>query len=309
MDKKILNFNYMIKIANAPCSWGVLEFELEGQAAGYEQVLDEMKACGYAGTELGDWGFMPTDPQALRAEMDKRGFQLLGAFVPVFMKDRSKHAAGAAQAVRTARLMADAGFPKAFIVLADENGSVPERTVNAGRITPAMGLSDDEWKTFAEGANFVAREVKEKTGLSTAFHHHCAGYVETPEEIDTLLRLTDPELLGLVLDMGHYMFGGGDPLEALKKHQQRIWHVHFKDCDPNVAVKSRNEGLDYFQSVNAGIFCELGKGAVDFHAIVNELHRQNYDEWIVVEQDVLPGMGNPKACAQRNREFIKTLGL
>jgi len=172
-----------------------------------------------------------------------------------------------------------------------------------------MGLSEDEWKIFAEGANLIAREVKEKTGLRTAFHHHCAGYVETPEEIDTLLRLTDPELLGLVLDMGHYMFGGGEPLDALKKYHQRIWHVHFKDCDPQVAVKSRSEGMDYFQSVNAGIFCELGKGAVDFRAIVDELHRQNYDEWIVVEQDVLPGMGNPKACAQRNRDFIKTLGL
>ncbi|GHT72712.1 sugar phosphate isomerase/epimerase IoIE [Bacteroidia bacterium] len=299
----------MIKIANAPCSWGVLEFELEGKAAGFEQVLNEMKECGYDGTELGDWGFMPTDPKALRAEMDKRNFQLLGAFVPVAMKDRSKHTEGAQRAARTAQLMADAGFPKAFIVLADENGSILERTLNAGRITPAMGLSSDEWKVFAEGANRVAREVKEKTGLRTVFHHHCAGYAETPQEIDTLLRLTDPELLGLVLDMGHYMFGGGDPLDALKKYNQRIWHVHFKDFDPKVAVKSRAEGLDYFNSLNAGIFCELGKGAVDFQAIVDELHRQKYDEWIVVEQDVLPGMGNPKDCAQRNRDFIKTLGL
>lgn len=299
----------MIKIANAPCSWGVLEFELEGEAAGFEQVLDEMKACGYAGTELGDWGFMPTDPKALRAEMDKRDFRLLGAFVPVLMKDRTKHDAGVEQAVKTARLMADAGFPEAFIVLADENGSIPERTKNAGRVTPSMGLSTEEWKTFAEGANRIAREVKEQTGLRTVFHHHCAGYVETPEEIDTLLRLTDPSLLGLVLDMGHYMFGGGDPLQALKQYADRIWHIHFKDCDPSVAAKSREEEMDYFQSVNAGVFCELGKGAVDFQAIVAELHRQNYDEWIVVEQDVLPGMGDPKTCAFRNREFIRTLGL
>jgi len=299
----------MIKIANAPCSWGVLEFELEGEAAGCEQVLDEMKACGYAGTELGDWGFMPTDPKSLRAEMDKRDFRLLGAFVPVLMKDATKHAAGVEQAVKTARLMADAGFPEAFIVLADENGSIPERTNNAGRITSSMGLSNGEWKTFAEGANRIAREVKEQTGLRTVFHHHCGGYVETPEEIDTLLSLTDPEYLGLVLDMGHYMFGGGDPLQALKKYADRIWHIHFKDCDPAIATKSRQEGMDYFQSVNAGVFCELGKGAVDFQAIVTELHRQNYDEWIVVEQDVLPGMGNPQTCAFRNREFIRTLGL
>jgi inosose dehydratase len=299
----------MIRIANAPCSWGVLEFDLEGQAAGYEQVLNEIRETGYVGTELGDWGFMPVVPTELRAELDKRTLSMVGAFVPVFLKDRSKHAAGVEVAVKTARLMADAGYPEAFIVLADENGSVKERTTNAGRVTPEMGLTDSEWDVFADGADMVAREVKEKTGLRTVFHHHCAGYVETPSEIDRLLLLTDPSLVGLVLDMGHYMFGGGDPLQALIKHKERIWHIHFKDCHPEIADKSRKEGWDYFKSVANGVFCELGKGAVDFTAIVKELRDQKYSGWIVVEQDVLPGMGNPKVCAQRNREFIKTLGL
>jgi len=299
----------MIKIANAPCSWGVLEFELEGEAAGFEQVLNEIKETGYAGTELGDWGFMPTDPSELRKELQKRGLSLLGAFVPVFLKEQSAHQAGVEAAVRTARLMADAGYPDAFIILADENGKIKERTLNAGRVKPKMGLSDDEWKIFAQGANLVAHEVKAKTGLRTAFHHHCAGFVETPDEIAKLMELTNPSLLGLVLDMGHYMFGGGNPLEALKKYNNRIWHVHFKDCHPGIAEKSRNEGLDYFQSVNAGVFCELGKGAVDFPAIAAELKKQKYDGWIVVEQDVLPGMGNPKACALRNFQYIETLGL
>jgi inosose dehydratase len=299
----------MIKIANAPCSWGVLEFELEGKAAGFEQVLNEIRETGYQGTELGDWGFMPVVPSELRKELDKRSLTMVGAFVPVFLKERGKHSAGAEAAVRTARLMADAGFPDAFIVLADENGSVKERTLNAGRVTPSMGLSDDEWKVFAEGTDLVAGEVKARTGLRTVFHHHCAGYAETPGEIDKLLSLADPSLVGLVLDMGHYMFGGGDPLEALKKHKERIWHIHFKDCHPDVANKSRKEGWDYFKSVANGVFCELGRGSVDFRAIVEELHAQKYSGWIVVEQDVLPGMGNPKVCAQRNREFIKSLGL
>lgn len=299
----------MIKIANAPCSWGVLEFDLDGKAAGFEQVLDEIRDTGYEGSELGDWGFMPTVPAELRKELDQRKLAMVGAFVPVFMKDKTKHAAGAEVAVKTAKLMADAGYTNAFIVLADDNGSVPERTQNAGRVTAHMGLSPEEWKTFGEGANFVAAEVKAKTGLRTVFHHHCAGYVETPEEIDQLMALTDPSLLGLVLDMGHYKFGGGDPLYALKKHQSRIWHIHFKDCHPELAAKSRTEGWDYFQSVGSGVFCELGKGAVDFAAIVAELKKQRYSGWIVVEQDVLPGMGNPKVCAQRNRDFIQSLGL
>ena len=299
----------MIKIANAPCSWGVLEFDLDGKAAGFEQVLDEISETGYQGSELGDWGFMPSVPDELRRELDQRNLSMVGAFVPVFLKDPSKHVAGAQAAVKTAKLMADAGFPDAFIVLADDNGSVKERTINAGRVTEGMGLTEEEWHIFAVGANYVAREVKTKTGLRTVFHHHCAGYVETPLEIDQLLALTDPSLVGLVLDMGHYQFGGGDPLEALKKHQSRIWHIHFKDCHPEIAEQARAEGWDYFQSVGNGVFCELGKGAVDFPAIVAELNLQKYEGWIVVEQDVLPGMGNPKVCAKRNREYIKSLGL
>ena len=82
----------MIKVANAPCSWGVLEFDLAGESAGYAQVLDEIDATGYAGTELGDWGFMPTDPKQLRHEIHSRGLTLLGAFVPVMLKDPNAHA-------------------------------------------------------------------------------------------------------------------------------------------------------------------------------------------------------------------------
>ena len=81
----------------------------------------------------------------------------------------------------------------------------------------------------------VASAVKKETGLRTVFHHHCAGYVETPAEIDMLLKLTDPSLLGLCIDTGHYRFGGGDPLTLLRQHAGRIWHVHFKDCHPELA--------------------------------------------------------------------------
>jgi inosose dehydratase len=301
----------MIKIANAPCSWGALEFDLEekSEQLGYEQVLDEIKETGYEGTELGDWGFMPTDPSQLKAEIEKRGLALLGAFVPVALAEESTHEAGIQTALRVAGLMYNAGYRNAFIVLADENGSVEERTKNAGRINGAMGLSDEQWKVYAAGAEKIARAVKEKYGLRTVFHHHCAGYVETPEEIDKLLSLTHPQLVGLCLDMGHYAFGGGNPVEALKKYPDRIWHVHFKDFNPQVAKESAAASGDYFDAIKRGVFCELGKGAVDFPSVVEELKKMNYRDWIVVEQDVLPGMGHPKLCAQANRNFIKTLGL
>ena len=299
----------MIKIANAPCSWGALEFELEGKSLGYRQVLSEMEETGYEGTELGDWGFMPVNPQELKKTLSEKNLQMLGAFVPVALAKEEVHAAGIELALKTAGLMYDAGYKNAFIVLADENGSVNERTINAGRITPEFGLTESQWKTFAAGAEKVAQAVKDKFGMRTVFHHHCAGYVETPNEVDKLMELTNPELLGLCLDMGHYAFGGGNPVEALKKYYHRIWHVHFKDFDPKVGEAARENGYDYFKSVAEGVFCELGKGIVDFNSIVKILNEKGYDGWIVVEQDVLPGMGSPKKCAANNRHYIKSLGL
>ena len=298
----------MIKVANAPCSWGALEFELEGKAPDYVQVLNEIVETGYEGTELGDWGFMPTDPQQLSEEIHGRNLKLLGAFVPVALKKPECHQSGIDVAVRTARLMSAVEGDLPFIVLADENGSIPERTKNAGRVTPEMGLSDSEWQIFAEGAEKVAAAVKKETGLRTAFHHHCAGYVETPAEIEKLMSLTDPNLLGLVFDCGHYRFGGGDPVEGLKKYGKRVWHFHFKDYHPEFGKQGIAEGWDYFKSVSAGVFCELGRGNVNFPALLEELKKLGYEGWGVVEQDVLPGMGKPKESAKRNREYIRSLG-
>jgi inosose dehydratase len=298
-----------IRIANAPCSWGVLEFDLPGKALGYAQVLDEIRDTGYVGTEFGDWGFMPTDTSALRRELDARKLAMVGAFVPVAFADKNSHAAGAEVAVRTAKLLAAVEGTSPFIVLADDNGKNANRTKNAGRITAADGLTQAQWKVFAQGVEQVARSVREQAGLRCVFHHHAAGFVETADEVSKLLELTDAKLVGLCFDTGHLRFGGGDPLAALRRHRDRIWHVHFKDCNPAVHQQSRAEGWDYFGSLKHGIFCELGKGDVDFYALIAELRRTNYTGWIVVEQDVLPGMGAPKEFAQRNRDYLRRLGL
>ncbi len=309
-----------ILVGNAPCSWGSLEFEgLEGEAMRYPQMLTELAATGYTGTELGDWGYMPTDPAMLAASMLTRKLTLTGAFVPVALADAAAHEAGVAAAVRTAGLLADVHKrTKAeiapFIVLADNNGTVAERTANAGRITPAMELGAARWRTFAAGAEKVAQAVLEATGLRTVFHHHCAGWVETPAEIATLLRRTSPELIGLVFDTGHLAFGAGTTgcdavVQALADFGERIDYVHFKDFDPAVAEASRSAGWDYFGALQHGIFCELGKGCVDFPAVVAWMREQGYAGFVTVEQDVLPGMGAPRESARRNRDYLTSIGL
>ncbi len=305
-------------LGNAPCSWGTIEGVFTGRL-GYQQMLDELAETVYIGTELGDFGFMPTDPEQLREALASRKLTMLGAFEGVRLEDSAAQADGEARVLRIARLLgsvADIGDPdwQPFIVLAGDNGTDPVRALNAGRVTPEMGLSDVDWKTFARGAERIARAVKEETGLRTVFHPHCAGYVETPDEIARFLELTDPEMLGIVFDTGHYLYGSGqndgaEVLHGLERFQERIWYVHFKDCSAEVAAQARNEGWDYRKAIGRGVFCELGEGSVPFSEVLDKLPQIGYSGWITVEQDVLPGMGTPKESARRNREYLASLGL
>jgi inosose dehydratase len=290
---------------------GTLEFEgTGGEQISFGRMLDELAETGYTGTELGDWGYMPTDPAALRSELSRRGLVMLGAFVPVALKDAAALADGIARSVRVARLLAAvATQPAPFLVLADENGTVPERTQRAGRITEKEGLTPAQWNQFAAGAEAVARAVSQEAGLRTVFHHHCAGYIETHNEIAKLLELTDPKTLGLVFDTGHYTYGSGgaDAVAALDQFRDRVWYSHLKDCQPAVAAQARAQGWDYFQALRQGIFCELGKGSVDFPRVLRRLAEWKYQGYMLVEQDVLPGMGAPKESARRNRQYLASI--
>jgi inosose dehydratase len=124
-----------------------------------------------------------------------------------------------------------------------------------------------------------------------------------------LMSRTPPDLVGLCLDTGHLTYGGGNPVDAIARYRERIWHVHFKDCEPDVAQRARAEGWDYHTAVRHGIFCELGEGMVPFPQLLDALRVEYYDGWIVVEQDVLPGLGTPAASASRNRQYLSRLGL
>jgi len=300
-------------VGNAPCSWGTLENQDKSKAIPFHQMLDELVETGYTGTELGDWGFMPTDPAQLSEELRRRNnLVMLGAFVPVALKHKQAHAEGRERAVKTAKLIAAVATTQhPFLVLSDDNGTDPVRTQRAGRIRPKDGLTKDEWRIFAHGADEIAQTVFEETGLRTVFHHHCAGYIEAPHEIELLLQMTNPDRLGLVFDTGHYVHGTGredvDLIAALDRFADRIWYIHLKDLEPNVARLSRDEEWDYFTAMRKGLYPELGKGCVDFPALLRWLARLDYAGYVLVEQDILPGMGTPKDSARRNREYIRSI--
>ena len=252
---------------------------------------------------------MPTDPARLRAELDRRGLALLASWVSVYLHDPARHQESVDDCVRTARLLSAVGGADCKIVLGNDPYSDPTRTKNSGRVTPAMRLDDSRFAAFAKCANEVARRVMDETGLRTVFHHHIGTWIETPDETARLMGMTDPETLGLVFDTGHWAFGGGDPLTGIADFADRIWLVHFKDHDPAVAAASRENEWDGPASVGQGVFPELGQGDVDFPAVRRALDDIGYDGWIVVEQDVLPGLGTPLESARRNRDYLRSIGL
>ncbi|AZI44906.1 xylose isomerase (plasmid) [Deinococcus psychrotolerans] len=304
-----------IRFGNAPCSWGTIEGFGEGVPA--VQMLDELVQAGYSGTELGDYGYLPTDLAELRTALTSRHLTMLGAYEGVYLRDPAAHAEGEARVLRVAgqlAAVADLGDPnwKPLVVLADEHSRDAARSENAGRITPDLALDEEGWTHFAQGAERIAKAVLEQTGLRTVFHHHCGGYVETPAEIAEFLARTDPDLIGLVFDTGHALYGSGgsDPatvLELLNNHRERIWYVHFKDMSAEVAARARQTGTAYKDAVGAGVFCKLGQGVVPFGPVLNALHTSSYQGWVTVEQDVLPGMGEPLMSATANREYLRSL--
>ena len=303
------------RVANAPCSWGVIGGL--GPATPYGAMLDELVAAGYRGTELGDYGFMPTDPSELADELARRQLTLLGGFVGVPLADPDAVAQHAAEVLQVARLLAAAepGPRRPLLILADADGRNRERFANAGRITPAMALPPADFARFTANATRLAERVAAETGLTTAFHPHGAGWIETPAEVEAFLDATDPERIGLVFDSAHLVYGSGEPdpgdtaATLLARFLPRVATIHLKDCHAGIAAEARREGWDYSQAVRAGLYCELGQGSIDFGKLIGVARAGGYRDWFTVEQDVFPAMGTPFASAERNRAFLRGLGL
>jgi inosose dehydratase len=298
-----------MQAASAPINWGIMEhIELPADYP-YGRVLDEIAKAGYSGTELGPYGFFPADSGILRRELEKRSLALCSAFLDIELGNASAHEAGLAEVTRSAKLISEAGAK--LLVLSDK--ITPARNAVAGRRSEANQISwnEAEWKA----ATLAIREVIVRSkafGLRVAFHHHAGGHVETPEEVDRLFSLFPANELGLCLDTGHYIYGGGDAVAFLEKQVSRIWCVHLKDVYDAKANEARRARMNFHAAVRHGIFAPLGKGSVDFPRVVELLRNGHYDGWVVVEADVLPGgvgADSPLANAIAGREYLRRLGI
>ncbi len=298
-----------IRAASAPINWGIMEHVELPADYPYGRVLDEIAKAGYFGTELGPYGFLPTEPAVLRRELEKRSLTLCSAFIDVELGNPSAHEAGLADVTRSAKLISEANAK--LLVLSDK--ITPARNATAGRRNDCNRISWNEagWKAAAS----VIREVIalcKAVGLRVAFHHHAGGHVETPEEVDRLFSLFPASELGLCLDTGHYIYGGGDAVAFLEKQASRVWCVHLKDVYDAKANEARRARMNFHAAVRHGIFAPLGKGSVDFSRVMSLLQNGHYDGWVVVEADVLQGgvgADAPLANAIAGREYLRKLGI
>jgi inosose dehydratase len=294
-----------IKVGTAPVSWGIMEVAGWSGQQPYAAVLDEMAQAGYSGTELGPYGYLPTAPERVTAELSARGLQLVAAFVPIPLAEPARHEASFREAMTVAELLAEAGAR--LIVLAGEMNRV--RMAVAGRVIEARdGMSDRQWESAAQILTRIAATCRE-LGLAATFHHHAGTLVETPAEIERLCAVTDADLIGLCLDTGHYFYGGGDPVDAARKYGPRIRHLHLKDVQPGVLEEARQDGVDFLEAVRRGVFCELGAGAVGFPQVIGELTARGYDGWAIVEQDLDPRQpgAQPFESAVRSRQYLRNV--
>ena len=292
-------------LAAAPITWGVCELPNWGVVPPASQVLDEIAAAGFQGTELGQVGYFPAEPGDLRRALHARALQLVGAFFPIPLNAEDAGRSALEEGRSLARLLSSVGCTT---LVAAEAGD-DSRLAIAGRVPEAGRLPAGQWKRAGQILAELAR-ITEEVGVSVVFHPHAGTYVETEAELDALLEAT-PDQVGLCLDTGHVAYGGGDPAAVARRYAGRVRHVHVKDVSEPLLQRVRQEGLGYADAVGQGIFTPLGEGSIDFPAVIAALRDQHYHGWYVLEQDVRLGppwpTQNPAQNAAASRQYLEKL--
>ena len=161
-----------------------------------------------------------------------------------------------------------------------------ERDLCATRAETGPQLTETAYSQLAEHINRFAK-IAQEHGMKSSFHPHAATFIETLTETEKLMNLLDPELVGVCLDVGHWIVGGGDPIEAIQHFGERITHVHIKDVAGEVLAKlASGEIASMHDSVmDEKLFVPAGTGVLDLHGVMDALSAINFTGWLMSEQD------------------------
>jgi inosose dehydratase len=294
-----------IRIGNAPCSWGV-EFAGDPRNPPWRQVLKDCAAAGYSGIELGPIGYMPEEPAVLSEALEEAGLDLIGGVVFRPFHDPAQWDDVLDAARRTCRALTAHGAR--HLVLIDSIS--PRRAPTAGRPEAAVQMDAAEWAGFRERIAHVARIGAEEHGLTVGIHAHAAGFMDFEPELERLLDEVDEGILKICFDTGHHSYAGFDPVDFMRRHVGRISYMHFKDIDPAVKARVIAAGTGFYDACGQGIFCNLGRGDVDFPAVRDILLAAGFDGWCTVEQDCDPTLDvRPVEDARANRQYLESIGF
>jgi inosose dehydratase len=283
------------RLAGAPISWGVCEVPGWGRMLPAERVLGEMASLGLTATELGPVGYLPHDPDRLRALLDRHGLRLVAGFVPLVLHEAELDVESAG---RIAAGLAEAGA-EVFVAaaVADARWSAPVR------------LDDAQWDRLAGHLARVEALVADH-GLQLAVHPHAGTPLESAADVERLAALAD---VPWCLDTGHLVIGGLDPSDFVRRHGERIVHVHLKDVDAALAARVRDGELSLLRATQAGLFRPLGEGDAEIDRVVALLDEGGYERWLVLEQDTAitgeepPAGRGPVLDVRTSIEYLDTL--
>jgi len=304
-----------IAVAAAPVSWGVFEHvEDDPLQLAPEQMLDQMAAAGYSGTELGPPGYFGTADQ-IRERLSSRGLSLVGAFLPQRLS-RPEHAAEDRDWMCEVLDLMTAAQPddvKPKAVLSDASVE-PERMRWAGQVPehPEAALPAERLDILVDNLHRAGEAARER-GFDPVLHFHAGSYIESAAEIHAVFDRLDTSLVGMCLDTGHARFGGADPESLLGDYADVVRHVHVKDCDLGVLDDVCHSGGGLREAWARSVFCELGQGNAGLDGFLDALVARGYQGWLVVEQDrFLTPADTPEALQalhRRNREWLARRGL
>lgn len=276
-----------------PIGWSNDDLPSLGGETPLETALSEGAEIGYEGFELGN-KFPKTGP-ALKQKLDEFGVVCVSGWYSAQLGRLDDWTV--AEEIEAARPhMEKLQYNGCQVVVYGEVGNSIQGQIDTPLSKRPRFVTSDQWQRYAERLNEFGSHLRKAYGLTLAYHHHMGAYVEHPDDIDRLMQLTDPDAVGLLFDTGHCWFGqaSNDPdqqidvTSTLKRHLDRVVHVHCKDVRPEVIRDVRNRDESFLKAVLAGSFTVPGDGAIDFNSVLALLAQHGYQGWLVVEAEQDP---------------------
>jgi inosose dehydratase len=293
-----------VKVATAPVSWGIWEMTIDRPDLIPPQTyLETIVDMGYTATETGPPGyFAPSGAEAVE-RAGRFGVELVATFLPLRLDDEDGFTEDLGALDRTVEVLEATGG--GVVLLADMETLDRARAAGSEQRRRATAWDGETVDRAAERLQ-RATEIVRGRGLDVALHPHAATHIESEEEVDRILGRTD---IGLCVDTGHTVVGGGDPVALAQRYASRLCHVHLKEVDGAVLGRLEQGEVDMDEAWPLGIFCEFGAGVVPIREFLALPEVRQLDGFGVIEQDrvavTVDDMPEVRASDERNRALVE----